>query len=480
MKVLNLLKTNKLLHNKIGKSLILFISLGLSSLTFANNTTWIETNETAQSKTNSVLSISDSISTENSNITTSHDVNYFSVIPCAVKLNDKDAVKCHYMLNENEYKYEFDLNSSLLSQMKENIDEVRSQPLKRLIAENIYYFNLFYSMDDIDTSLNYIGNEFKLYQNQDDINLRLSAHDITKELTTNQYAVSVDGYKFIDKDSNNNSNIINTEDYKFTFIQDAHKTNLFIKPDKISLNDFFNLVFDNLSKNDIYDNTKIIERYFNTIQFHYHDNMTPVNLSQYYERPANFKSEAVLDKIVLPKYFDNEPQKVVINEDLKKIGKGINGMFTGLLILSVLFVISKIVSHVKNETRAPVFPKVESDFASIENIPDLSEIENLIQKVESIKQDFKNIKYDYELDDTLSVMFNNINLLKESVYSNFNEINWKENKNSDIVKEFQSVIDSYIESMNSEYLKIKERFDVILKGKMTEKLDNIKIIQDLQ
>lgn len=84
------------------------------------------------------------------------------------------------------------------------------------------------------------------------------------------------------------------------------------------------------------------------------------------------------------------------------------------------------------------------------------------------------------MDDTLSVMLNNINLLKESVYSNFNEINWKENKNSDIVKEFQSVIDSYIEPMNSEYLKIKERFDVILKGKMTEKLDNIKIIQDLQ
>ena len=42
------------------------------------------------------------------------------------------------------------------------------------------------------------------------------------------------------------------------------------------------------------------------------------------------------------------------------------------------------------------------------------------------------------------------------------------------------MIDSYIEPMNSEYLKIKERFDVILKGKMTEKLDNIKIIQDLQ
>ena len=60
--------------------------------------------------------------------------------------------------------------------------------------------------------------------------LRLSAHDIIKELTTNQYAVSVDGYRVIDKDSNDNSNLINTEDYKFTFIQDAHKTNLFIKP----------------------------------------------------------------------------------------------------------------------------------------------------------------------------------------------------------------------------------------------------------
>ena len=479
MKVFNLSKTKKLLHNKIGKSIILFISLGLSSLTFANNTTWIETNDTSPSKTNHVSSISDSISTENSNITTSHDVNYFSIIPCAVKLNDKDTVKCHYVLNENEYKYEFDLNSSLLSQMKENIDEIRSQPLKRLIAENIYYFSLFYSMDDIDTSLNYIGNEFKLYQNQDDINLRLAAHDITKELTTNQYAVSVDGYKFIDKDSNDNSNIINTEDYKFTFIQDAHKTNLFIKPEKTSLNDFFNLVFDNLSKNDIYDNAKIIERYFNTIQFHYNDNMMPVNLSQYYERPSNFKSEAILDKIVLPKSFDNE-QQVVVNDDLEKIVKGINRILKGLLIFSVLFLISQLVSHVKNETRAPVFPKVESDFASIENIPNLSEIENLIQKVESIKQDFKNIKYDYELDDTLSVMFNNINLLKESVYSDFNEINWQENKNSDIVKEFQSVIDSYVESMNNEYLKIKERFDAILKGKMTEKLDNIKIIQDLQ
>jgi hypothetical protein len=252
---------------------------------------------------------------------------------------------------------------------------------------------------------------------------------------------------------------------------------LFIKPAKISLQDFFNLVFDNLSKNDIYDNAKIIERYFNTVQFHYNDNMIPVNLYKYYKRPTNFKSEAILDKIVLPKSFDNEQQKVVVNDDLKKIHKRMN--VTVLLILSVSFLIL-LVLHFQDQTGAPIFPKAESDFTSIENIPDLSEIENLIQKVESIKQDFKNIKYDYELDDTLSVMFNNINLLKESFYSDFNEINWQENKNLDIVKEFQSVIDNYVESMNNEYLKIKEGFDVILKGKMTEKLDNIKIIQDLQ
>ena len=104
MKVFNLSKTKKLLHNKIGKSIILFISLGLSSLAFANNTTLIETNDTSLSKTNTAPSISDSISTENSNITTSHAVNYFSVIPCAVKLDDRDKIKCHYMLNENEYK----------------------------------------------------------------------------------------------------------------------------------------------------------------------------------------------------------------------------------------------------------------------------------------------------------------------------------------------------------------------------------------
>ena len=130
MKVLNLLKTNKLLHNKIGKSLILFISLGLSSLAFANNTTWIETNNTSPSKTNHVSSISDSISTENSNITTSHDVNYFSVTPCAVKLDDRDKIKCHYMLNENEYRYEFDVNRFLLNQLKENIDESSFSTIK--------------------------------------------------------------------------------------------------------------------------------------------------------------------------------------------------------------------------------------------------------------------------------------------------------------------------------------------------------------
>lgn len=166
MKVFNLSKTKKLLHNKIGKSLILFISLGLSSLTFANNTTLIETNDTLPY---------DSILTENSNITTSHDVKYFSVIPCAVKLNDRDKIKCHYMLNEIEYKYEFDVNRFLLSQIKDDIDKVRSQPLKRLISENIYYFNLFYSMYDIETSLNYIDNEFKLYQN--DIKLKLGIFD---------------------------------------------------------------------------------------------------------------------------------------------------------------------------------------------------------------------------------------------------------------------------------------------------------------
>ena len=110
--------------------------------------------------------------------------------------------------------------------------------------------------------------------------------------------------------------------------------------------------------------------------------------------------------------------------------------------------------------------------------PDISKVEELINQVELVKNSFKTISYEYELDTEILDMMTRFNLLKEAVYSEMNRIDWANNTNIDITQQYQTVIDRYIEVMDNEYSKIKEKFNNVMKKDVEDRIKNIQIIQD--
>ena len=100
--------------------------------------------------------------------------------------------------------------------------------------------------------------------------------------------------------------------------------------------------------------------------------------------------------------------------------------------------------------------------------PNISEVDKLTKQIESIKNDFKIINH--EVDNSI---FNQFNLLKKNLYLEYEKINWKENTNKEISEKYQTVIDSYVEAMNNEYLKIKQQFTDILNNEIKSKIDNV-------
>ena len=86
--------------------------------------------------------------------------------------------------------------------------------------------------------------------------------------------------------------------------------------------------------------------------------------------------------------------------------------------------------------------------------PNMSEVVKLTKQVESIKDGFKVINH--EIDDYIFVKFE---FLKDTVYARINKIDWQNNKNPELVKKYQAVVDSYVGKLNDEYLNIKKQFD---------------------
>lgn len=100
--------------------------------------------------------------------------------------------------------------------------------------------------------------------------------------------------------------------------------------------------------------------------------------------------------------------------------------------------------------------------------PNISEVDKLTKQIESIKNDFKIINHEVD-----NLIFNQFNLLKKNLYLEYEKINWKENTNKEISEKYQTVIDSYVEAMNNEYLKIKQQFTDILNNEIKSKIDNV-------
>ena len=103
--------------------------------------------------------------------------------------------------------------------------------------------------------------------------------------------------------------------------------------------------------------------------------------------------------------------------------------------------------------------------------PNISEVVKLTKKVESIKDSFKVINY--EVDDSIFAKFG---FLKNTVYARINKIDWQNNKNPELVKKYQAVVDSYVGKLDDEYLNIKKQFDDIVDNDVKHEIDNVNLI----
>lgn len=101
----------------------------------------------------------------------------------------------------------------------------------------------------------------------------------------------------------------------------------------------------------------------------------------------------------------------------------------------------------------------------------MSEVVKLTKQVESIKDSFKVINY--EVDDSIFVKFE---FLKDTVYARINKIDWQNNKNPELVKKYQTVVDSYVEKLDNEYLNIKKQFDDIVDNDVKHEINNVSLI----
>ena len=103
--------------------------------------------------------------------------------------------------------------------------------------------------------------------------------------------------------------------------------------------------------------------------------------------------------------------------------------------------------------------------------PNMSEVVKLTKQVESIKDGFKVINH--EIDDYIFVKFE---FLKDTVYARINKIDWQNNKNPELVKKYQAVVDSYVGKLNDEYLNIKKQFDDIVDNDVKHEIANVNLI----
>jgi hypothetical protein len=177
-------------------------------------------------------------------------------------------------------------------------------------------------------------------------------------------------------------------------------------------------------------------------------------------------------------------------------------VFTILLIITILFSIAYVTGNIKFfvnlscclwvlglaiclhlEYKTPVKPNgthlstpVNKENPEILNnnpslSPNMSEVVKLTKQVESIKDSFKVINY--EVDDYIFVKFE---FLKDTVYARINKIDWQNNKNPELVKKYQAVVDSYVGKLNDEYLNIKKQFDDIVDNDVKHEIANVNLI----
>ena len=456
-------------------------TLGLSSFTFAEPISHTNMKEIVEVKVET-------------------DANKYLVTPCVAKevVDASTGIKtpiieCHYVLNGSEYHYKFEKYKKLSKQILEDINivqTVQKQPesIYKLIEDNISYFNLFYSTDDIEQSLDYIEQD-KIHIIKDDFYQIIPLENIVLNMLNNK---SQDVDYFI-----NNSATNYYDSGTITYIQDQYKTARIVKPKNHNLDELFNEIWNGLSDVDRQKNVKLIEQYFSKFA------MTDAKVQSISKAISGYDGTVPDDYDVFKNTIVTMPfPKTILNNPVENGTESVkNNKYQKLFYLLGFFVLCAVMAAVFCTVCGAICCIILYPFALYEEYkkkhivldgqgrqtqpyqnpiskPDISKVEELINQVELVKNSFKTIGYEYELDTEILDMMTRFNLLKEAVYSEINRIDWANNKNIDIIQQYQTVIDRYIEVMNNEYLKIKEKFDVVMKKDVEDRIKNIQIIQD--
>lgn len=350
------------------------------------------------------------------------------ITPCVVKDNN---MVCQ--LENNQHRYDFKLDESLTKQylIAETFEEKSDIPtikkdLQYLLVNNINYFRLFYKDDDIRQTLQHINE----VSNLQPIEINPIITNSKTLIETLQKGEKVD-YDIVIQMLNQDIPEKRTNDntYHLSLIQMENKTVLFNRYGSIF--DYQNWIKTYIGQDTYEELYPAISKYF--------------------------------------KSFDLDDPKVsseIQSENL--ISKSI---FYGLVfITSLLFwniVWDMIFLPYKNEKT------IKS--------PSLSKIEELIEKVESLKHDIKTASCEFDKSnlELYESAFIKFNLLKTQVYEEYKKINWKQNKSDTILESYQQIIDGYAKEMKKEYKKMLKQFDTQMANYVEDRLDKIDIIKNM-
>lgn len=146
-----------------------------------------------------------------------------------------------------------------------------------------------------------------------------------------------------------------------------------------------------------------------------------------------------------------------------------------ILICSVIFVIPFISPFVNKECKTKKNNTVNKNIIQDGLKPDIKEIATLVEKATLLKNDFKNIHDQVEINPTMFVKFD---FLKTDFYEELSKIDWNKNQNKLLVEKYQLLVDHYAEEMNNELKKTEDEFAKAATENVNQILEKIEIIKN--
>ena len=167
------------------------------------------------------------------------------------------------------------------------------------------------------------------------------------------------------------------------------------------------------------------------------------------------------------------------DESIKKMDeRGRNeeiAMLILILICSVIFVIPFISPFVNKERKTKKNNTVNKNIIQAGLKPDIKEIATLVKKATLLKNDFKNIHDQVEINPTMFVKFD---FLKTDFYEELSKIDWNKNQNKLLVEKYQLLVNHYADEMNNELKKIEDEFAKAVTENVNQVVEKIEIIKN--